>query len=116
MAFLHREFESQDFSLFTRLMYSRITVSFAFPFSDTHASYFALATKSNGLEGGSVFTSPIVACLYREYNCNNDSLLGRELRFLLSSAACSNSCANCVATILADFGENKGFYQYLLSG
>ena len=32
----------------------------------THASYFALATKSNGFAGGSIFTSPSVPCLYKE--------------------------------------------------
>ena len=33
------------------------------PFKEVQASYFALLTKSKGLEGGSVFTSPSVPCL-----------------------------------------------------
>jgi len=43
-----------------------MAVSFVFPFKEAHASYLALFTKSNGLEGGSELTSPVVACLYNE--------------------------------------------------
>ena len=67
-----------------------IAASELVPFSAAHASYFALLTKSNGLDGGSVFTSPSVDCLYKEYNCSNVSLLGLLESVLLSAAACSN--------------------------
>ena len=44
-----------------------MALSFGFPFNSSHALNFARATKSNAA-GGSIFTSPIVDCLYNEYN------------------------------------------------
>ena len=88
----------QLFNLVTKSMYSCMAASFDFPFSSFQALYFALATKSNGLDGASPATSPSVLCLYNEYNFSNVSLSGLDGNNLLFAAACPNSCRSCIGT------------------
>lgn len=75
-------------------MYSVIAADCVLPFKSDHAWYFAFATKSNGLAGGSILTSPSVACLYNEYNSRSVPWLGRSDKDLLSETAWSNCCLN----------------------
>src|SRR6187549_522778 len=87
------------FNFSTKDTYNCIASSLVFPFRSDHAWYLALLTKSNGLEGASVFTSPSVLCLKREYNFSNVSLSGFEGSSLLSLVAFSNSSFNSMNEI-----------------
>src|SRR6187401_1585120 len=85
-----------------------MAVSLDFPFNAAHASCFALFTKSNGFVGGSVLTSPVVACLYKEYNWSKTSLDGFSLKFLLLAVASSN----CFCRSIIEYFQRKYVIYY----
>src|ERR1043165_5033302 len=93
--------------------------SFVIPNLLFHALYLAAATKSN-IFGGSIFISPMVACLFSAYSLSMISLFGFSLNVNTFCFAASNSSSMLMLILLKTifilvdqllcYGLTRGFW------